>query len=201
MDIQGAAEDLAGRLPPALAPLARLAFNYRWSWLPGGPELFRSVDPARFDLCLQNPVRLLQETPGRVLRQAAEDPALRESAEELEALVAADLSRPPIESPFQADRCVAFLCSEYGVHVSLPVYSGGLGALAGDLLKEASDRAAPMVAVGLMYRKGYFRQRVDASGWQHEYWVETDPERLPAALVTGGDGAPLTITVPIGDAD
>jgi glycogen phosphorylase len=200
-DIEGAAEDLAGRLPPALAPLARLAFNYRWSWLPGGPELFRSVDPARFDLCLQNPVRLLQETPGRVLRQAAENPALLESAEALEALVAADLSRPPIESRFQTDRCVAFLCSEYGVHVSLPVYSGGLGALAGDLLKEASDRAVPMVAVGLMYRKGYFRQRVDASGWQHEYWVETDPERLPAALVTGADGAPLTITVPIGDAD
>jgi glycogen phosphorylase len=200
-DIESAAEDLAGRLPPALAPLARLAFNYRWSWLPGGPELFRSVDPARFDLCLQNPVRLLQETPGRVLRQAAEDPALIESAEALEALVAADLSRPPIESPSQKGRCVAFLCSEYGVHVSLPVYSGGLGALAGDLLKEASDRAVPMVAVGLMYRKGYFRQRVDASGWQHEYWVETDPERVPAALVTGGDGAPLTITVPICDAD
>ncbi len=201
MDIQGAAEDLAGRLPPALAPLARLAFNYRWSWLPGGPELFQSVDPARFALCLQNPVRLLQETPGRALRQAAENPALLERAEELEALVAADLSRPTIESASQTDRCVAFLCSEYGVHVSLPVYSGGLGALAGDLLKEASDRAVPMVAVGLMYRKGYFRQRVDASGWQHEYWVETDPERLPAALVTGGDGEPLTITVPIGDAD
>ena len=61
------------------------------------------------------------------------------------------------------------------MHVSLPVYSGGLGALAGDLLKEASDRALPLVAVGLMYRKGYFRQRVDASGWQHEYWIETDP--------------------------
>ena len=78
------------------------------------------------------------------------------------------------------------------MHVSLPVYSGGLGALAGDLLKEASDRALPMVAVGLMYRKGYFRQRIDASGWQHEYWVDTDPDRLPAALVTRRDGTPLT---------
>ena len=71
----------------------------------------------------------------------------------------------------------------------------------GDLLKEASDQALPLVAVGLMYRKGYFRQRVDASGWQHEYWIDTDPDRLPAALVTGADGAALTITVPIGDAD
>ena len=66
------------------------------------------------------------------------------------------------------------------MHVSLPIYSGGLGALAGDLLKEASDRAVPVVAVGLMYRQGYFRQRIDAAGWQHEYWVDTDPQRLPA---------------------
>ena len=94
-------------------------------------------------------------------------------------------------------RPVAFLCAEYGVHVSLPVYSGGLGALAGDLLKEASDRAVPMVAVGLMYRKGYFRQRIDGGGWQHEYWIDTDPQRLPAARVTTADGCPLTIEVPI----
>jgi starch phosphorylase len=73
--------------------------------------------------------------------------------------------------------------------------------LAGDLLKEASDRAVPMVAVGLMYRKGYFRQRIDAGGWQHEYWIDTDPERVPAALVTGADGRPLTITVPVYERD
>jgi starch phosphorylase len=200
-DIQCAAGDLAGRLPDALAPLARLAFNYRWSWLPGAPELFQAVDAERFALCQQNPVRLLQECPGRVLRQAAEDGALVARAEELQAIVRAEMSRPPRTTPFDATHPVAFLCSEYGVHVSLPVYSGGLGALAGDLLKEASDRAVPMVAVGLMYRKGYFRQRIDASGWQHEYWVETDPERLPAALVTREDGTPLTVTVPVGDAD
>ena len=85
------------------------------------------------------------------------------------------------------------------MHRSLPVYSGGLGALAGDILKEASDRALPLAAIGLMYRQGYFRQRIDAGGWQHEYWVDTDPERLPAALVTGADGEPLTITVPVRD--
>jgi len=95
------------------------------------------------------------------------------------------------------DHPVAFFCAEYGVHQSLPVYSGGLGALAGDFLKEASDRALPMVAVGLMYRQGYFRQRVDVTGWQQEYWVDTDPERLPAALVTRDGREPLTVTVPI----
>jgi starch phosphorylase len=200
-DTERAAQDLASRLPPALAPLARLAFNYRWSWSPGGPELFAALDSERFVLCGQNPVRLLQELPGRALTALAADTELTARAQEMEARMRAELTRPPAPrwtEGLTAERPVAFLCSEYGVHVSLPVYSGGLGALAGDLLKEASDRALPLVAVGLMYRKGYFRQRIDASGWQHEYWVETDPERLPAALVSDRDGEPLTVTVPIG---
>ncbi|HTT28005.1 MAG TPA: alpha-glucan family phosphorylase [Solirubrobacteraceae bacterium] len=196
-DIRRAAAELAERLPDALAPLARIAYNYRWSWLPGGPELFASIDPDRFAVTNQNPVRLLQEAPNSALRRAAADDGLLERAANIEAQVKADLDRPHYPS-IDVARPVAFLCAEYGVHVSLPVYSGGLGALAGDLLKEASDCAIPFVAVGLMYRKGYFRQRIDAGGWQHEYWVDTDPQRLPAALVTTGAGeAPLTIEVPI----
>lgn len=200
-DIAGAVSDLAGRLPEPLAPLARLAYNYRWSWLPGAPELFEALDPERFALCGQNPVRLLQELAGRRLAAVAQDTALLDRARELEARMRADLDRPVEPRWATPEGPIAFLCAEYGVHVSLPVYSGGLGALAGDLLKEASDRGLGLVAVGLMYRKGYFRQRIDASGWQHEYWVETDPERLPAALVTGADGSPLTVTVPIGESD
>jgi starch phosphorylase len=199
-DIRRAAEELAARLPDGLAPLARLAYNYRWSWLPGGPELFQAIDADRFALTLQNPVRLLQEAPNAALRRAAADASLLERAAAVEAQVKADLERPYYPSIDPA-RPVAFLCAEYGIHVSMPIYSGGLGALAGDLLKEASDCAVPMVAVGLMYRKGYFRQRIDAGGWQHEYWVDTDPQRLPAALVTGPDERPLTIEVPIYDAD
>ncbi|HZU40881.1 MAG TPA: alpha-glucan family phosphorylase [Solirubrobacteraceae bacterium] len=195
-DLRRSAEELAGRLPAELAPFARLAYNYRWSWMPGGPELFATLDPARFEQCLQNPVRLLQELSGAAIRRALEDGALLHRASELEAQVRADLERP-VDGRLDAARPVAFLCAEYGVHVSLPVYSGGLGALAGDLLKEASDAAIPLVAVGLMYRKGYFRQRIDAGGWQHEYWVDTDPERLPAALVCGSDGSPVTVCVPI----
>jgi starch phosphorylase len=199
-DVRRAAEDLAERLPDALAPLARLAYNYRWSWLPGGPELFASIDAKRFALACQNPVRLLQEVPNATLRRVAADGALLERIAAVEAQVKADLDRPYYPSIDPA-RPVAFLCAEYGVHVSLPVYSGGLGALAGDLLKEASDCAVPLVAVGLMYRKGYFRQRIDAGGWQHEYWIDTDPHRLPAALVTGPDETPLQIEVPIFDAE
>jgi glycogen phosphorylase len=195
-DLRRAAEELAERVPDRLAPLARLAYNYQWSWLPGGPGLFAAVDHERFELCLQNPVRLLQEASTRALQRAAADDALVAHAVALEDQVRADLERPPADGT-DPDRPVGFLCAEYGVHVSLPVYSGGLGALAGDLLKEASDQALPMVAVGLLYRKGYFRQRIDAGGWQHEYWIDTDPQRLPAARVTAADGSPLTIEVPI----
>jgi starch phosphorylase len=197
-DVTRAAAELAERLPEPLAPLARLAYNYRWSWLPGGPDLFRAVDPERFERCLQNPVRLLQETPTRALRRASQDPELLERARAAEDAIAADLAREPWGDPA---RPVAFLCAEFGVHVSLPVYSGGLGVLAGDILKEASDRALPLVGVGLMYRKGYFRQRIDAGGWQHEYWVDTDPDRLPAAPVSGPDDRPLRITVPVQDGE
>ena len=199
-DVRRAADELAERLPDALAPLARLAYNYRWSWLPGGPDIFAAIDADRFYLANQNPVRLLQEATATALRRAAADDALLDRIGVVEAQVRADLERPPYPSIDPA-RPVAFLCAEYGVHVSLPVYSGGLGALAGDLLKEASDCAVPLVAVGLMYRKGYFRQRIDAGGWQHEYWIDTDPQRLPAALVTGPGEQPLTIELPIYDSN
>ena len=188
--------DLAGRLPDALAPLARIAYNYRWRWYPGGKEVFRSIDEERWGLCGENPVRLLQEASGEALARAAGDSGLLAEVASLEDAFAADLRRPVV-GPVAPERPIAFLCAEYGVHRSLPIYSGGLGGLAGDLLKEASDRALPLVAVGLMYRQGYFRQRLDVSGWQHEYWIDVDPERLPAALVRAADGRPLRITVPI----
>ncbi|HLH65079.1 MAG TPA: alpha-glucan family phosphorylase [Solirubrobacteraceae bacterium] len=199
-DLERAAGELAERVPAALAPLARVAYNYRWTWTPGGHELFSSIDPERFERCAHNPVRLLLEARAGALRRAAGDPDLCRRAAQLERTIADELARPVAETPIAEPASpVAFLCAEYGVHVSLPIYSGGLGALAGDILKEASDLALPLVAAGLMYNKGYFRQRVDASGWQHEYWLDTDPELLPAALVTGEGGSPLTISVPIGE--
>jgi glycogen phosphorylase len=198
-DVERSAAELAERLPEPLAPLAQLAYNYLWSWRPGGAALFEAIDPQRFEICGKNPVRLLQEAPRRALRRAAEDPELLAQARNRAAELQAELDRPPAAGPIDPAQPVAFLCAEYGINVSLPIYSGGLGALAGDLVKEASDQALPLVAVGLMYRKGYFRQRIDAGGWQHEYWIDTDPERLPAALVTREDGEPLTIEVPIFD--
>ena len=182
LDVERAATELANRLPDALAPLARLAYNYRWSWLPDGAELFRSIDPQRWELCLHNPVRLLEEVPAGTLRRAAADGARVEQAVLAEAVVRAELSLRAGADELDPRRPVAFFCAEYGIHRSLPIYSGGLGALAGDFVKEASDRALPLVAVGLMYRQGYFRQRIDSGGWQHEYWVDSDRERLPATI-------------------
>ena len=194
------AADLASRLPNDLAPLARVAYNYRWRWHPDGKEVFRAIDSERWELCGENPVRLLQEVSAQALARAAGDPDLLARITGLYDAIDADLRRPS-EGPVAPERPVAFFCAEFGVHRSLPIYSGGLGGLAGDFLKEASDRAVPLVAVGLMYRQGYFRQRLEASGWQHEYWLDIDPERLPAALVRDADGAPLRITVPIFGSD
>jgi starch phosphorylase len=201
-DVDRAASALASRLPWPLAVLGRLAYNYRWSWLPDGPEVFRSIDSRRWRLCGGNPVRLLQEASAESLLRAASDASLVARAEALEEAVRADMARPAESQAATPERPIAFFCAEYGVHGSLPIYSGGLGALAGDILKEASDLALPFVAVGLMYRRGYFRQRIDQSGWQQEFWVPTDPERTPAALVTEGDErTPIRVTVPVGEHD
>jgi starch phosphorylase len=201
-DTVRAASALASRLPWPLAVLARLAYNYRWAWLADGPDVFNDVDPARWTACGRNPVRLLQETSAEALLRAAGDASLVARAEALEAALLEDLARPTATGVADDERPIAFFCAEYGLHVSLPIYAGGLGALAGDILKEASDRALPLVAVGLMYGHGYFRQRVDHTGWQQEFWVPTDPERSPAVLVTTGDDrTPLRIRVPIGADD
>ena len=187
------AERLAWRLPPELAPLARVALNYRWAWEPGGPELFRSLDPHAWELAGRNPVRQLEDLAPHTAAAAAADPVLQQEVARLSRALDADLARA--ETPVETlDAPVAFVCAEFGIHSSLPIYSGGLGALAGDILKQASDHALPMVGVGLLYRKGYFQQRVDRTGLQHEYWTQIVPEHLPTVQVLGADGEPLRLT-------
>jgi starch phosphorylase len=198
-DLDSAAASLAKRIPYQLAGLARLAYNYHWAWQSGGAELFARIDPQLWMRVNANPVALLQEASAATLRAAAADHDLLARVATAEAALAADLARAPAAGPPSGVR--AFFCAEYAIHGSLPIYSGGLGALAGDFLKQASDDALALVGVGLLYREGYFRQRIDATGLQHEYWVASDPSRLPLALVTGADGAPLTVTVPIAGED
>jgi len=196
-DLARAVDRLARRLPEPLQPLAQIAYNYRWSWTPGGRELFRQFGAYRFTLSGENPVRFLRDLSERSLLEAATDDEYLARVEVVAQVLDADLARPA--RPDLGDGPVAFFCAEFGVHRSLPVYSGGLGVLAGDLLKEASDQALPLVGVGLLYRRGYLHQRMDRTGWQQEYWIEADPEMLPAVRVTDSDGSPLTVRVPVWD--
>lgn len=196
-DLARSAGVLAMRLPEALTMLAPVAYNYRWSWLPDGDPFFRSLDPVRWEQCDENPVRMLHELSPLRLQRLAEDPAVVARARALIGALAADLARPVAPGPLSPERPLAFFCAEYGIHRSLPIYAGGLGVLAGDILKEASDRALPVVGVGLLYSQGYLHQRLEPGGWQHEFWVEIDAERLPAAQVRGAGGRILTVTVPI----
>jgi starch phosphorylase len=198
-DVARAVDRLARRLPEPLQPLAAIAYNYRWSWMPGGRDLFRALGAHRFGLANENPVRFLRDLLETDLLAAATDEAYVARVERAAAALFEDLARP--DNPGCDPDPVAFLCAEFGVHRSLPVYSGGLGVLAGDLLKEASDQALPFVGVGLLYRRGYFHQRMDLSGWQQEYWIESDPNAMPAVRVTGADGSPLTVRVPIWDGE
>jgi starch phosphorylase len=199
-DIDRAVAELAAGLPAALQPLARIAYDYRWTWSADGAATFRDLIPADPDgwaRASANPRRLLTETGRAHLERAAQDASFVARVARLASELRADRERPWRAGPIAPLHPVAFCCAEFGVHGSLPIYSGGLGILAGDILKEASDLALPMVGVGLMYRTGYFHQRIDVTGLQHEYWLDADPERLPCVRVTGADGKPLTVTVPV----
>jgi glycogen phosphorylase len=200
-DLERAVAELAAALPEALEPLARIAYDYRWSWSADGPATFEAVDPERWARTGFNPRRLLTEAHRSTLARAAADAALVARVERLAAELAADRARPWRAGTVSPAHPVAFCCAEFGVHGSLPIYSGGLGVLAGDILKEASDLSVPMVGIGLMYRTGYFHQRIDTSGFQHEYWLDADPERLPCVKVTADDGRLITVSVPVDDED
>ena len=200
-DIDAAATELAQTLPEALRPLARVAYDYRWSWAADGAALFEALDAQGWARRQANPLRTLTEARRSVLQRAAADPALAARIERLAQQLAAERLRPWHRGVATPQRPVAFFCAEFGVHGSLPTYAGGLGVLAGDILKQASDLGVPMVGVGLLYRTGYFHQRIDASGMQHEYWIDSDPERLPCVRVRGADGRPLTVQVPVDEED
>lgn len=198
-DLHRAIVDLEACLPAPLRPLARISYDFRWTWTLDGAAMFESIDPGRWARAGHNPRRLLTETHPSILKRAAADADFVAWVARVAAELASDRARPWPKGAISAEHPVAFCCSEFGVHGSLPIYSGGLGVLAGDILKEASDLALPMVGVGLMYRTGYFHQRIDVTGFQHEYWLDADPDRLPCVKVTGANGRPVTVSVPIDD--
>jgi starch phosphorylase len=164
--------------PRDAAPvLKELAHNLWFSWLPGARELFARLDPERFAALGDNPAALVAELSDDELRARVDQDLLARVVGELDAERGRTTwwDRRSEDSRF----LVAYFSAEFGLDESLPIYSGGLGVLAGDHLKSASDLGVPLVAVGLFYRNGYFRQQLDASGWQGEGYPTNDPDRLP----------------------
>ena len=177
-------------LPDRIAALAQLSTNLRWSWDTATQELFAGIDPEQWARVGRDPVALLGEVrPGR-LDELAVDQGFLERLDHL----AADLNEYLTKTLWyqelqaQADAVlptgIGYFSMEFGVAEVLPIYSGGLGILAGDHLKAASDLGLPLIGVGLNYRSGYFRQSLSADGWQHENYPALDPQGLPLRLLT-----------------
>jgi glycogen phosphorylase len=179
--------------------LRELARNLWWTWQPNVITLFRELDPALWRKVDHNPVEFLKRLPVEQLeRRAAEmaldsriDYAFRRLAEYLKDTD----SWGAVHASILRARPVAYFSAEFGLHESLPIYSGGLGVLAGDHLKSASDLGIPLIGVGLLYAQGYFRQSLDVNGWQQEQYLNTDLDLLPIESVMGADGRPLLLGV------
>jgi glycogen phosphorylase len=174
-------------LPPELAALEELAMNLRWSWDERTRDLFRWVDPDAWDATVHDPVRLLGVVSRDRLEALVEDPGfmgfLGEVREELRRYLDRDRwFQSRTGSPL---RSVAYFSPEFGIAEALPQYSGGLGVLAGDHLKAASDLGLPLVGIGLMYRHGYFRQSLSGDGWQQEVYPDLDPHAMALHLCEG----------------
>ena len=186
-------------IAPAQERLWALARNLWWSWDHDCISLFRDLDPVRFRELNNNPISLLQEMPlADIERRARElmlhsriNYAYRRQQEYLQADRTWGASNAGVLRP----RPVAYFSAEFGLHESIPVYSGGLGVLAGDHIKAASDLAIPLIGIGLFYGQGYFRQQLDSTGWQLEDYRETDINQLPMEPAIGKGGVPVTIQI------
>ncbi|HEV3170500.1 MAG TPA: alpha-glucan family phosphorylase [Actinocrinis sp.] len=183
-------------LPEPLAPLAELAANLRWSWHAPTRDLFAAVDPRQWEAVGHDPVRLLGAVRTERLAVLAADGRFTARIADAAANLSAYLTEPKwYQSLSDAPRGVAYFSPEYGITGVLPQYSGGLGILAGDHLKAASDLGVPLIGVGLLYKHGYFRQSLSRDGWQLETYPLVDPDNLPLTRVRELDGSALKITI------
>jgi len=192
-------------LPEPLAPLRELVLNLRWSWHAGTRELFAALDPAGRPAAGNDPVTLLGEIPPEHLARLAGDEeylrrlgaAVQDLREYLSAARWYQLSAGGTADSRPAS--IAYFSPEFGIAAALPQYSGGLGILAGDHLKAASDLGVPLIGVGLLYRHGYFSQSLSPEGWQLERYPAGDPNGLPLTLLRDGEGAPVIVVLPLAE--
>ncbi|MFJ3959079.1 alpha-glucan family phosphorylase [Arthrobacter sp. NPDC090010] len=186
-------------LPEPISPLARLANNLRWSWHLPTRELFAGLNPELWERNRQDPVALLGAISAEEYAALAKDEDLVSRVQ----AAAADLDRYLSEPRWYqsltqgAPRCIAYFSPEFGITEVLPQYSGGLGILAGDHLKSASDLGVPLIGVGLLYQAGYFKQSLSRDAWQQETYPVLDPDNLPLTLLREEDDTPVSIRLPL----
>ena len=197
MVLQSGVESAAG----LLAKLRKLAMNLWWTWHPDVVAIFRDLDPELWREVNHNPILLVQGMDeGRLLERARDEAIearINEAAHRLEVYCKGEDAWARPRSSKLRVWPVAYFSFEFGLHESLPTYAGGLGILAGDHLKSASDLGVPIVGIGLLYTEGYFLQRLDADGWQQEEYVPVDKNSLPLQPVLFPDGTRLMVDVPI----
>ncbi|WP_417514494.1 alpha-glucan family phosphorylase [Marinobacter sp.] len=185
-------------LPESLAGLFSLALDLRWSWHHGGDVLWRALDAEIWD-STRNAWLVLNSVSGERMEELAKDPAfLRHYQQQVKAHDEFTLAETWYSNDCSGnlERGIAYFCMEYGLSECLPLYSGGLGVLAGDFLKASSDLGVPVTAVGLLYQQGYFRQAIDTKGDQLEFYPYNDPTMLPVSPLRDEDGQWQRVTVP-----
>ncbi len=190
-------------LPERIGHLGEIAFDLWWSWNLEARAVFRHLDYPLWRATAHNPVRMLRLTPVETLERAAADPAfLAVYDQAIQALTAARSAKNTWWTrrfPEISGRSVAYFSAEFALHQSLPIYAGGLGVLAGDHCKEASDLGVPLVGVGFMYPQGYFHQRLSAEGWQEESYEKLNWDDAPIEPAITAEGKPCITAVPLGD--
>ena len=190
------------RVPEGLENLRNLAFNLWWSWNYDALELFRELDPELWETCGHSPVKMLRLVKQNRLESAAKDKGYRDRVEKVHQRLESYLNRKEtwftrnLPKEKKDTPLVAYFSAEFGFHESLPNYSGGLGILAGDHCKSASDLGLPFVAVGLLYRFGYFSQRINRDGWQEASAIDNVFQDLPVRQALAADGkTPVVVEI------
>jgi starch phosphorylase len=190
-------------LPNRIHRLHELALDIWWSWTPTARQVFRRLDYPLWRSTSHNPVRMLRSVEEARLRAAAEDPTFLDLYDR--AVTGLDANRSAKSSWWTASamglngKAIAYFSAEFALHQSIPIYAGGLGVLAGDHCKEASDLGVPLIGVGFMYPQGYFHQRVSIEGWQEERYERLNWENAPIEAAITRDGKPAITAVPLGD--
>ncbi|NJL04889.1 MAG: glycosyltransferase family 1 protein [Chloroflexaceae bacterium] len=186
-------------IPERIARLQEVAYNLWWSWHSEARDLYQQIDPVLWELVYHSPTRFLREVRQDALKAAAADPDYLEQYDAVLAAFDAYMSTEDTwfrrNHPEAEGHMIAYFSAEFGMHESLPIYSGGLGILSGDHVKEASDMALPFVAVGFIYPQGYFRQRLDPSGWQNAEYPKLVFAEAPATPARTADGDEVVVTV------